>query len=39
MHFVLTINQRDTREAGDQVPDLVRSLRHIPAVVDFQRSV
>ena len=39
MHFVLTINQRDTREVGDQVPDLLRSLRHIPAAVDFQRSV
>jgi len=39
MHFVLTINQRDTREAGDQVPELLRSLRHIPAAVAFQRSV
>jgi hypothetical protein len=39
MHFVLTINQRDTREAGDQIPELLRSLRHIPAAVPFQRSV
>ena len=39
MHFVLTINQRDTREVGDQVPELLRSLRHIPAAVPFQRSV
>ncbi|MCC3281695.1 MULTISPECIES: hypothetical protein [Arthrobacter] len=39
MHFVLTINQRDSREVGDQVPELLRSLRHIPAAAGFQRSV
>ncbi|MBP3035754.1 hypothetical protein J2M53_05715 [Arthrobacter sp. zg-ZUI100] len=39
MHYVLTINQRDSREVGDLVPDLIRSLRHLPAVVPFQRSV
>ncbi|MCQ1948440.1 hypothetical protein NNX28_00670 [Arthrobacter sp. zg-Y859] len=39
MHFVLTINQRDTREVGDLVPDLIRSLRHLPAAVPFQRTV
>lgn len=39
MHFVLTINQRDSRESGDLVPELIRSLRHLPAAVPFQRSV
>ena len=39
MHYVLTINQRDSREVGDLVPDLIRSLRHLPAAVPFQRSV
>lgn len=39
MHYVLTINQRDSREVGDLVPDLIRSLRHLPASVPFQRSV
>lgn len=39
MHFVLTINQRDSRESGDLVPDLIRSLRQLPAAVPFQRSV
>ncbi|GAA3292121.1 hypothetical protein GCM10017708_21830 [Arthrobacter citreus] len=39
MHYVLTINQRDSRESGDLVPDLIRSLRHLPAAVPFQRSV
>jgi hypothetical protein len=37
--YVLTINQRDSREAGDQVPALIRSLRHLPAAIPFQRSV
>jgi hypothetical protein len=39
MHYVLTINQRDSREVGDLVDDLVKSLRHLPAAVPFQRSV
>ncbi|WP_104167475.1 hypothetical protein [Arthrobacter sp. SX1312] len=39
MHYVLTINQRDSREAGDLTADLLRSLRHVPAAVPFQRSV
>lgn len=39
MLFVLTINQRDSREVGDMVPDLIKALRHLPAVVAFQRSV
>ena len=39
MHFVLTINQRDSREVGDLVPELIRSLRHLPATVPFQRTV
>ncbi|MCC3278774.1 hypothetical protein LJ754_06320 [Arthrobacter sp. zg-Y40] len=39
MHFVLTINQRDSREAGDLVPQLIRSLRHLPAALPFQRTV
>lgn len=39
MHYVLTINQRDSREVGDLVPELIRSLRHLPAAVPFQRSV
>lgn len=37
--YVLTINQRDSREAGDLVDDLVRALRPVPAVLPFQRSV
>lgn len=39
MHYVLTINQRDSREVGDLVPSMVKSLRHLPAAVPFQRSV
>ncbi|WP_146359575.1 hypothetical protein [Arthrobacter yangruifuii] len=39
MHFVLTINQRDSRDVGDLVPELIRSLRHLPAAVPFQRTV
>ncbi|WP_028281448.1 hypothetical protein [Arthrobacter sp. H5] len=39
MLFVLTINQRDSREVGDLVPDLLRELRFVDAVVPFQRSV
>ena len=39
MHYVLTINQRDSRESGDLVPELLRSLRQLPAAVPFQRSV
>lgn len=37
--YVLTINQRDSREVGDLVPELIRKLRHLPTVVPFQRSV
>lgn len=37
--FTLTINQRDSRRDGDQVPQLLRDLRHIPALLDFDRSV
>ncbi|GAA1336370.1 hypothetical protein JOE65_000505 [Arthrobacter roseus] len=39
MLFVLTINQRDSREVGDMVPELIKALRHLPTVVPFQRSV
>lgn len=39
MLFVLTINQRDSREVGDLVPELLREFRFIDAVVPFQRSV
>ncbi len=39
MHYVLTINQRDSREVGDLVGDLLTSLRYLPTVVPFQRSV
>jgi hypothetical protein len=37
--FTLTINQRDSRRDGDQVPQLLKDLRHIPALLDFDRSV
>jgi hypothetical protein len=37
--YVLTINQRGPRAAADQVPGLVRALRHLPALVSFRRSV
>ncbi|MCA4135196.1 hypothetical protein [Arthrobacter sp. M4] len=37
--FTLTINQRDVRRDGDQVPQLLKDLRHIPALLDFDRSV
>ncbi len=37
--YVLTINQRDSREVGDLVGDLLRSLRPVDTVVPFQRSV
>jgi hypothetical protein len=39
MRYVLTINQRDTREVGDRTAGLLRALRHVPAAVPFQRSV
>lgn len=39
MRYVLTINQRDSREVGDLVDDLLRSLRRFPTTVPFQRSV
>lgn len=38
-HFVLTINQRDSREVGDMVPELLRALRPVDTVIEFQRSV
>jgi hypothetical protein len=37
--FTLTINQRDSRGNGDLVPQLLKDLRHIPACLDFDRSV
>ncbi|MCG2624227.1 hypothetical protein LVY72_20260 [Arthrobacter sp. I2-34] len=37
--YVLTINGRGPRPAADQVPGLVRTLRHLPALIGFQRSV
>lgn len=37
--FTLTINQRDSRRDGDLVPKLLKDLRHIPARIDFDRSV
>ncbi|QCU76839.1 hypothetical protein E7744_00255 [Citricoccus sp. SGAir0253] len=37
--YVLTINQRDSREVGDLVDGLLRSLRPVPTVLPFQRSV
>ncbi|MBT8160804.1 MULTISPECIES: hypothetical protein [Arthrobacter] len=37
--FTLTINQRDSRSDGDLVPQLLKDLRHIPARLDFDRSV
>lgn len=39
MLFVVTINQRDSREVGDLVPELLREFRFLDAVVPFQRSV
>lgn len=39
MLFVVTINQRDSREVGDLVPELLREFRFVDAVVPFQRSV
>lgn len=37
--YVLTINQRDSREAGDMVDELIRRLRTVDALLPFQRSV
>lgn len=37
--ITLTINQRDSRRDGDRVPQLLKDLRHIPARLDFDRSV
>jgi hypothetical protein len=37
--FTLTINQRDSRRDGDLVPALLKDLRHVPARLDFDRSV
>lgn len=37
--YVVTMDQRSTRQSGDLVPDLVRSLRPIETAVEFQRSV
>ncbi len=39
MLFVVTINQRDSREVGDLVPELLREFRFVDAVIPFQRSV
>ena len=38
-HFVLTVNQRDSREVGDMVPELLRALHPVDTVIEFQRSV
>ncbi|MHA7282597.1 hypothetical protein [Arthrobacter sp. TMS2-4] len=38
MHYVLTINQRNSREVGDLTADLLRALRPVPAAVPFQQS-
>jgi hypothetical protein len=37
--LTLTINQADSRRDGDKVPQLLKDLRHIPARLDFDRSV
>lgn len=37
--YVLTVNQRDAREDGDLVPELLRVLRGVDTLVEFQRSV
>lgn len=37
--YVVTMDQRNSRDVGDMVPQLVRQLRNIPAVIEFQRSV
>lgn len=37
--FVLTINQRDSKESGDRVEELLETLGEIPALVPFQRSI
>lgn len=37
--YVVTINQRDTRDAGDRVDELTHALRDLPAAMAFQRSV
>lgn len=37
--YVVTINQRDTREAGDRVDELLRALRDVPTELAFTRSV
>lgn len=36
--FVLTINQRDSREVGDRVEELIRALEPVPTLLAFQRS-
>lgn len=36
--FVLTINQRDSREVGDRVEELIDSLVPVPTLLPFQRS-
>ncbi|GHD10925.1 hypothetical protein [Zhihengliuella salsuginis] len=37
--YVVTINQRDTRDAGDRVDELTHALRDLPAAMTFQRSL
>lgn len=39
MLFVVTINQRDSRDVGDLVPELLREFRFVDTVIPFQRSV
>ena len=36
--FVVTINQRDSREVGDLVDDLIEDLADVEALVPFQRG-
>lgn len=37
--YVLTINQRDSRESGDRVDELIGLLEPVPTLLHFQRSV
>lgn len=37
--YVVTMDQRNSRDVGDMVPQLVRQLRDIPTIIEFQRSV
>lgn len=37
--YIVTMDQRNSRDVGDMVPQLVRELRDIPTIIEFQRSV